>query len=67
MPLSKWEVNFYTDVSAHIVNPVMRYGTRGIGFKILQPAQVILISNIENVVGENIEIEDEFIFLVGKT
>jgi len=40
---------------------------RGIWFKIFQTAQVILIYNIENIVGENVKVKQKLILFIGKS
>jgi hypothetical protein len=43
----KWKFQSQRDIPAHIINPVMAIGGITIKLKILQPAQVILVSNIQ--------------------
>src|SRR5580765_8224991 len=62
----KRKVQLYADIPSHVVNPMVCNRARGVRFKILQTAQVILVYNVENIVGENVKVKQKFILFIGK-
>ena len=63
----KRKIQLHADISPHIINPMVGPRTRGIGFKIFQTAQMILINNVKNIVGEYINITYEFVLFIRET
>ena len=58
-------VNFDAQVSAHVVNARVAPWIIRIGFKIFQPAQVILVGGIEKIIAKQVNIQDGIPLFVG--
>src|SRR5579872_3598108 len=60
------EIQFETDIPAHIIDTVAGVGIRRRIEEIFQPAEMIVISDVEKVVAVQVKVEDGFSLLIGK-